>query len=321
MILYEGCLIKLKNRREIFYVKGLVEENGKVIILPRYIPSDSGNRQDPKGQKYLVLKTLEEQLEYIRRKLPNLLRESRIFSTYLPMISEEDIDRVYYPTEKLREILREPRYSIDKTIIELVNLINKEVPLDFIGIAGSRLADLTGPDQDIDIVITDYRYVRKIVKILSKIKTPNNRKIESLAENHRKNLKTHYSILINILKRRILENIFKGYPYFIRILLMKDYKKCIVYRRVRYLSRIVTYCKIETIQNLSYTTPCIHKVHTGIGIRYLISDRGLFTDTLTIIDTFRVNGRVEIGEIYLPEIGEIIRKWIYLDSSSIISLP
>jgi len=317
VILYEGCLVKIRGREEIFYIKGLVEEDGKVIALPRYIPSDQGERADSRGRRYLVLKRFEQQIDYVKKKVPNILRISKIFGTYLPMIKEEDIDEIYYPTLKLRQILKEPKYSIDRVIIELIRRLSKEIPLDIIGIAGSRLADLTGPEQDVDLVIIDYSYVEKIVNMLRELKEPYNEElIGCLVREHMREIQTTPILLRKIIKQRILENIFKNTTYFVRVLLMRNMKKCIIYRKVREVSKIVTYCKIVEDSILSYTTPCVHKAHTGIGTIYLLSDRGVFTDTLQILKSFKVYGRLEQGEIYIPDMDLTLTRWIYLDSSS-----
>ncbi len=322
MRLYEGCLVKLRERPEIFYIKGLVEEDGYVIVLPRYIPSDNGRRVDSKGRRYIVLKRFEEQINYVRRKLRNMLRFSKVFNTYLPMISEEYIEELYDPVKKLEQILREPAYDIDNVIIELVEKLSKAVPIDKIGIAGSRLADLSGPDQDIDLLITDYTYTRNIIKILREVKDPSNEKlIDLLTREHSKDIKTYSIILRNIIRRRVLENIFRSCIYFIRILLMRDYEKQIIYRKVRKISRILTHCKIIDEGELSYTTPSIHRVRTSIGVHYLLSDRGIFTDTLVILNSFKVCGVLEEGEILVPCTGEVITRWIYLDSKSRIIYP
>ena len=320
MTLYEGCLIKLRGREEIFYIKGLVEESGRYIALPRYVPSERGDRIDLRGRRYVVLKTFDEQIEYLKRKAPELFRLSKIFGTYLPLISEEDIDEAYHPDTKLRDILRRPIYEIDETISKLVKELTREIPINLIGVTGSRLVDLTGPGQDIDLLILDYRYVRNVIRILSKIREDREDIITKFVEYHRKNLRFPKHVLKRILERRVLENVFRGYPYFVRILLMRNYEKCIIYRRVRSISRVVTYGKIIESNDLSYTTPCIHKVRTSINVNYLISDKGVFTDTLVICDAFRILGRLEVGELYVQDVG-IIRRWIYLDSSSVISLP
>lgn len=322
MRLYEGCLVKIRGREEIFYIKGLVEENGKVLALPRYIPSEKGDRVDPRGRRYLVLKRFEQQINYVIKKIPNILKISKIFGTYLPMIDEEDIEEIYYPTLKLRQILKEPKYNIDKVIIELVHKLSREVPLDIIGIAGSRLADLEGPEQDIDLIVIDYSYTRTIIKILRELREPYNEKlIDILMRDHSKDIQASIPILRNIIKRRFLENVFKDHIYFVRILLMRNMRKCIVYRRVREISKIVTYCKIVEDNVLSYTTPSIHKVYTNIGIEYLLSDRGIFTDTLQLLESFKIYGKLEKGEIYIPDLDLTLTRWIYLDHSSRIFYP
>jgi len=235
----------------------------------------------------------------------------------IPMIDEEYIEEVYYPTEKTREILKNQEYEIDKVIVKIVKELQKDVPIEYIGICGSRLANLTGPEQDIDIVVVDMRYVQQIFERLRKLKTCEDYVIERLCNYHKGSLRVPYTILYKLLRRRILENSVDGYQYFIRILPMIDMKPILKYHNVEKICRLYTHVKIYDESKLSFTSPRIYFVESPIGNIPLISTRGIFSETLLLLQNFKVSCVLECG--ILEIFNNTFDKWFYLDSKSFIS--
>ncbi len=317
--LYEGCIVKLKGREELLYVKGIIEEEGRYIALPRYIPDKSGDRTSLVNcRRYRVLKRYEEQITYVKKNLDRILRYSKIFKRKIPMISEEEVDIIYEPTEKLKEIMRQPALPIDNTIIKICNHLLRKIPQRYVGIAGSRLADLTGPEQDIDLVITDLRYTRNVLEIFKELKSRDKRIITKLVEFHKNTIKIPNIILHNLLSRRNLENSIDGYQYFVRILPMIDYKPVVKYYEIDTVGPVLVHVKVSTDSPLPYTSPCIYRVESSLGDIYLISDRGIFSETLLLLGSFKVYGIYEIGRIELFE-EYVISRWIYLSPNSFIT--
>ncbi len=297
--LYEGVLVKLRNANEIFYVKGLQGEDNSYIILPRYVPCSHGDKIMLDGSRYLTLKTFKDQMKYVlSTNLKKYLRYSRIYGQVLPLVPVQDIEQIYDPVKRAQDIKLKPKTYIENIAAELLDLICTCVSKNNVGITGSLLAGFVEGVNDIDILILDIEEGRALMEYIQSLKNMrplsfriNEKLMHKIYLHHSKTLHIDYSSFCRLWRRRILEGFYKGVPYFIRILAMRKRKPVFNMLRTRKIGTLNLILKIKLPASIfAYTTPCIHAANGSFRKELtLVSDRGIFTDTLVIVRNLYVS--------------------------------
>ncbi len=304
VILYEGVLIKLKNSEDIFYVKGISHPQGYVIAFPRYIKQ---------GEKVRILKTYKEQILYAKEKYPEFIK--KLDDKEILLIPMSEIEKIYDPVERAAEIRRKPESPDEEIVAELIDILCEAVPQNYVGIVGSRLLGLRGFDHDVDIVVIDYRYAIPLYDILitykrkyKKLFALSHKDISDMYKVHCQSLRIPFEKYVRTVTRRVLEGSFKGLKYFIRILLMYRHRPVFRIVSIMKLGKILTYAKFSPkIDTVSVTCPCLY-FDANVPI---VSERGVFTETLRLLQHVKVCGDLE--EVVLDVDGELVRlRWIYL---------
>jgi predicted nucleotidyltransferase len=149
-----------------FAVKGVHHPPGFTIAYLRYIPDLKG-RRIRNGKRYTRLYDLEHTEDILKLDYPHYLNRIEKKSLILQSVPNYCILRTFDPREKLREIIDKPEGDLHRTIVNLAeSLENKGVSSEAMGVSGSVLIDLTGPDSDVDIIVYGMEEGRKAFESL-----------------------------------------------------------------------------------------------------------------------------------------------------------
>ena len=139
----------------IFDVKGLVHPPDRVVAYLRYLEDPSGDRR--RGDKmYTRVYSLSEREKTLRNRYPQYLFYDPIFGESLQGVPHGSICKVYQPTGRVSELLRDS--DLDRVETEALELIQSlhglsSVDLGGIGLSGSILVDLHTETSDIDVIV------------------------------------------------------------------------------------------------------------------------------------------------------------------------
>lgn len=154
----------------LFAVKGVHHPPGLTIAYLRYMPNPDGERVR-NGRRYERLYDLKHTEDILKQNYPQYLNRIEKKSLTLQSVPSEYILRRYDPRQKLREIIGKPEGDLQKTIAKLAkSLQNKGVPSKAIGISGSLLIDLAGPDSDVDLIVYGMENGRKAYEVLRELR-------------------------------------------------------------------------------------------------------------------------------------------------------
>jgi len=304
-------------------VKGLHGENDRYIILPRYVPDSNGDKVSIDGTRYTTLKTFEDQIRYVKSSnLKRYLTYSSIFDKVLPLVPVRDIEYIYDPVERAQELRKRPNTAIEHVAAEFLDLIYTCVSKSNVGIVGSLLAGFVRGVNDIDVVILDLDegialldYIRDLKERRESLFRIKEEILYKTYLTHSRTLQISYEYFRKLWSKRVLEGAFRGVPYFIRILAMSNGDPLIKLVRVRKLGKVNITLRLKRVkQKFQYSTPCMREIYSPSNSRrlYIMSDRGIFTDTLDFIYFLTViNADIEqvIFEVYGDVYSKIV---IYL---------
>lgn len=147
----------------IFIVRGDDHPIKSVHCTPIYIPSKNGDHINKEtGQKFIKkvdeYPTPDSVVAKLHPEYFPFLND--IKNTYIIPVS--DIKKVFHPREKTKEILKDNDIDLVwKNIIKTISFIS-EIPLEDIGIYGSRLLGLGNKNSDVDIVIYGFDNFKKL---------------------------------------------------------------------------------------------------------------------------------------------------------------
>lgn len=111
-----------------------------VRSLLRYVPDPAGERACG-GRRYRKM-DFDPAFDFLRRERPDYVQD-------LHVVPQEDVSRLFRPSERLKAVAeRDPRVN---TIVDI--LADGGVPTEEMGITGSMLVGLQGPTSDIDFVV------------------------------------------------------------------------------------------------------------------------------------------------------------------------
>ncbi len=131
-------------------------ENGKIIGIPKYFPTDEPSERIINSRYYIRNNSIEESILY--SKLFTNIKVDKVnrFGEELCLFDRSEIERVYNPFDKAKELYH---YDGDEAILKDTKLIidiminELKITLDDIGIEGSILLEGCKENSDIDIVV------------------------------------------------------------------------------------------------------------------------------------------------------------------------
>ncbi|MEM4788298.1 MAG: hypothetical protein QXV06_00685 [Ignisphaera sp.] len=331
VITLEGFFYKLKDGN-IFYAKGVTHPLNYVVAYPKYVVDPLGNRLDRNhGIRYKRLATVSEEYSYVVSKYSKYLRFDEFFGREVILVPLADIVHVYNPIQKLKEIIYEDNLKdpVLKDARDMVlDIIESTNTSSEIGISGSILVNLFKEDSDIDIVVYGinkglnvYRYLLDVVD-----KDPRYRKYRI---NDIRGLYTRRSLetpippeqLIRQESRKVLEGLFKGREYFIRLVKYPWEEPSYGSYRCFKLGKSIMKLKVVDSRE-SIFTPCRYKVELIDVIEGVKADvveiyslRGRFTEIVREDEIIIARGTVEYIEtqnskdyyrLYLGDQGDYI---------------
>lgn len=142
-------------------------ETGKVIGIPKYFRVEASERDSRliNGYHYGRNNSIEESILYSKLFTNTQVKKVSRFGEELCLFDVNDIERIYNPFEKAKELYQ---YSGEETILNdtklIISIMMNElgVALDDIGIEGSILIEGYQQNSDIDIVVKGIESVRKL---------------------------------------------------------------------------------------------------------------------------------------------------------------
>lgn len=210
----------------IFTVKGMVHPPDRTIAYLRYIPDPVGDRQ--RGDtRYRRVYHWEEQRLALQARHPSYLRRDPAFGIPLPEVPGRDVGTVYDPRRRLSELSeRGPIDPLEETALALADLLTDraDIPSGALGLSGSLLVDLQGPDSDVDVVVygeEESRAVHRALRALleepsSPVRRPHGRELAAVHEMHRVDTPLSFSDFARLQERKVNEGRFRGRQYFVR---------------------------------------------------------------------------------------------------------
>ena len=289
----------------LFAVKGVHHPPGLTIAYLRYMPNPNGERMR-NGKRYQRLYDLEQTEEILRRDFPKYLNHIEEKSITLQSVPNKYLLRRYDPREKLREMIKKPEGDLQKTIAKLAeSLHNKGVPHHSIGVSGSPLIDLAGPDSDVDIIVYGVENGRKTYEALTELRKETDwvtaydkETVASVVESRWADTGLDLHKLGSIEVRKVLHGRVEGRDYFFRLLKLPH--EVVIEDVSRPLGVVRLTAKIADADEAIYA-PCSYLIEDceyldsdGLPVpSQLLSFRGKFTEQAVSGDRVEVRGTLE----------------------------
>lgn len=142
-------------------------ETGKVIGIPKYFRVETSERDSRliNGYHYGRNNSIEESILYSKLFTNTQVKKVNRFGEELCLFDVNDIERIYNPFEKAKELYQyygEEAILNDTKLIISIMMNELGIALDDIGIEGSILIEGYQKNSDIDIVVKGIESVRKL---------------------------------------------------------------------------------------------------------------------------------------------------------------
>lgn len=244
-------------------------------------------------------------------KYTSYIRYDEFYCRDVVLIPLTDIDQIYNPIERARELVElEPKSLVLVDVKDMILDIIGSTDVKDIGISGSILIDLYKDDSDIDIVVYGldngyrvYRYLKEVVDKDPRYRRYRDKDIVQLYLRRVAETPIPFDQAVYQGSRRVLEGYFKGREYFIR--LVKYPWEEPIYGSYRCTKLGRTTMKLRVVDaSESMFTPCRYKVEVIEhieGVRVDVSEvyslRGRFAEVAQEDDKVVVQGTVERIEV------------------------
>lgn len=163
----------------IFCVVGNVHPPRRVICYLKYVPEyREGYRSkwSRNGQyygrilPYYSAVGVAKTYSYLESHKPEYLVWDEYLNVKFPMVPVDSISIHYKPEERLSQILRECKDSLEQEVKELYNIIRKESGVEALGISGSILLGIHNPKiSDIDLTVYGIENSLRVKQALTEI--------------------------------------------------------------------------------------------------------------------------------------------------------
>lgn len=288
----------------IFEIKGLIHPKDRLIAYLRYIPAKSETPNS--GIKYKKVYALDERETYLKNKFPVYLWFSKLHGRIVQSVPVNRIKSIFDPVDFLANLRDsyEEISNLEKASVKLVGELVKSTGVRWsdIGVTGSQLIGVAKENSDIDLVIYGAEVCRKFYSNLSE----NIASLPGIERYARHVLDKHVSfrwgehksfksILRIIEQAKILQGLFEGYHFFVRLVKNPsdiDYS----FDDISFQMKGQQLISGKIVENIdSIFTPCEYLVECREfpDLRKLISYRGRFTEQISKDVSFEALGRLE----------------------------
>jgi predicted nucleotidyltransferase len=281
----------------IFEVKGIVHPRDRVIAYLRYVPGNGGYRK---------VYALDEREDYLRSNYASYLWYSEAHGREVQSVPSSKIKSILNPVEHLGNLRNRTGIisSLEQASVDLAEKLVEATGIDWsdIGITGSQLLRIAKKDSDIDLAVFGLdacqRFYLELSRDIVSI-TGIERYTGTSLDKHvvfRWGAHTELSpILREIEENKVLQGLFKGYDFFVRLVKMPgdlDY----VYGDVSFQMKGQQLVSgTVTDDSNSIFTPCEYLVESDVfpSLKRLVSYRGRFTEQVSKGTSFEAQGRLE----------------------------
>ena len=297
--LVEGYFVKTIDNL-IFEVKGVVHPNDRIIAYIRYVPDNVSSKSISGFRK---IYDLHEREEYLKKYHSEYLWFSEAHGRILQAVPHERVMKVLDPVEHMA-IIRESSSKLSIATSNLVDLLLEYTGIDKknIGVTGSQLVGVAREASDIDLIVFGKimcdKFYRRLSESYDEIPGLERYQGELLNEHvdfRWGDLAMYQDALREIEKKKVLQGIFTGHQFFIRLVKHRqDINESFGQMVSKNLGITEVQCKIIDEQN-SIFTPCSYQVESlGLPeLKQVVSYRGRFTEHVSINQFVNVRGRLE----------------------------
>jgi predicted nucleotidyltransferase len=300
--LVEGYFI-ITTDNLVFEVKGVIHPEDRVVAYLRYIPEDNQNKS---GVNYQKLYDLNKREDYLKLNYPEYLWFSEIHGRIIQSVAREKIVSILNPVEYLTHMRN--YHGMKSKLHEATNALANElvhstgISWSDIGITGSQLLNIATDRSDIDFVVYGHDACRKFYDNLSNqyrkiqgIKPYSGNLLNAHVAFRWGNLIKYHSTLENIESKKILQGLYYGHEFFIRLVRRRE-EIDEYYGKMKYemMGHYRTSCVIKDDAD-SIFTPCVYSIRSSDNpnLTRLVSYRGRFTEQVTAGMNVKVKGRLE----------------------------
>jgi len=303
--LCEGFFIITKDEL-IFEVKGNVHPSNRVIAYLRYVPDENGQRSGAGQKRYTKIYDIEKRNSFLEVYHPEYLWFDPFRKRSMQSVPNDHVAFVLNPIDGLRQLrdhgahltlLEENTIELADTLIDISG-----IPSDAIGVTGSQLVRLATSKSDIDLVVYGESNCKSVFHALKEKRDT----LPKLKQYSRDLLERHVEFrwgastpwkdwLLQAEKDKVLQGLFGGYEFFIRLVKYPDEM------RWKYEERFHHYIKHDTFRCLivddsqSIFTPCEYQVscESEPDLRRIVSFRGRYTEHVSSGMYVETKGRLE----------------------------
>lgn len=287
-MILEGYYLKVGG--DIYAVKGVLHPPGKVIALPVYIREE--------GEKYRRVRSLREALGYLEKNKTLYLEYLDFTGQRTPLIPLNDADEVYDPLEFGRADTEAGRYALMlKEMIESLTKIK-------VGVTGSILLGLDGPESDIDLIVYGLHSGEKFIDILRDLRRKDIVKPVSTVDwliKTRTDSLTSPEEWLKLESRKTLTGVFKNRLYTCKIVPLPSEYWEDASQMVKEIGRASIICRVID-PRFGKTTPNLYLVKVlevingdrlARNASQIMSMRSRFAELASGGDIVKVEGRLE----------------------------
>jgi predicted nucleotidyltransferase len=290
----------------IFSVKGLSHPEGLVVAYLRYVPDPGGERvRGPR--RYRRVYDLKETDEFLRVHHSVYLNQIEGKGLTLQSVPVDLISRVYSPAERLRELGEGPSTELEASIAGFASALSSEsrVSLSSLGVSGSALIGLAGPNSDIDIVVYGLDAGLKVYGALSRLREEgswirpyDNGSVMGVVSSRWGDTGFDLAMFVPSETRKVLHGLVGERDYFVRLVPSPLEMEAEVVSRP--LGRAVLRATVVDSERSIYT-PCTYLVGDcsvqgegrGPEVTRLVSYRGKFTEQAREGEVVEARGTLE----------------------------
>ena len=276
----------------IFDVKGNCHPPDRIISYVRYVPDERGERERG-GIFYRKIYDLEERSKFLKEHYPHYVYFDPVFQREMQGVPHELVKNVFYPSQKLKELMDRPETDLEKCTVKLARLL--EVPLTSIGVSGSILVGLDTPESDIDLLVYGERNCIQAYKNLTQLREKG--VITPFTEVKAKE-KAYFrwgsveENLVMLERKKVMHGLFQGKEYFFRFLK----EESLPYGDIQYIPmhKAVLRAVVKDDTDSIFTPCCYRIIHSSIeGVDTLVSLRGRFCEQVQKGDSITARGSIE----------------------------
>ncbi|MGD2247170.1 MAG: nucleotidyltransferase domain-containing protein [Candidatus Methanofastidiosia archaeon] len=302
----------------IFDVKGFCHPPDRVISFVRYVPDPTGdrkrkrkrkvinqrlkgkgkeeekeqNKKNKKNEIYRKIYALNERYQFLKDNFPEYVYFDPVFQRKLQGVPANRIRKVYNPQEKLQQLLKGTRDTLEDITVLLCKQIGN---INTMGVSGSVLVGLHTPKSDIDIIVYGEDTCKTAYERLKVLYT---RDIISHYTFEQARLKAQFrwgkatDHLIAIEQKKVMHGLFKGKEFFFRFI-KEDY---VPYGKYQYIPLHKAQLKAEIADDTDsiFTPSCYTICNSSIDkVVKLVSLRGRYCEQATKGDTITAKGTIE----------------------------